>query len=69
MAASGGRPPHQESLELVQRDFEGRVIWRFSRNEEVKTREGSTIWSARQHHDWQRENFPAGYYTGERAHR
>ena len=23
----------------------------------------STIWSARQHHDWQREDFPAGYYS------
>src|SRR6478736_3456287 len=29
MAASGARPPHQESLELIQRDFEGNVIWRF----------------------------------------
>lgn len=63
MAASGARPPHQESLELIQRDFEGNVIWRFGRNEQIETRDGSTIWSARQHHDWQRENFPAGYYS------
>ena len=63
MAASGVNPPHQESLELVQRDFAGAVVWRFSRAEQIKTREGSTIWSARQHHDWQRESFPAGYYS------
>ena len=24
---------------------------------------GNTVWSARQHHDWQREDFPAGYYS------
>jgi len=50
MAASGSRPPSQESLELIHRDFEGNVIWRFSE---------------RQHHDWQREDFPAGYYSPE----
>ena len=65
VAASGARPPHQESLELIQRDFEGKVVWQFSKNEQIKTREGTTIWSARQHHDWQRESHPAGYYTPE----
>jgi hypothetical protein len=63
MSASGARPPHQESLELIQRDFDGNVVWRFSHGEQIKTREGTTIWSARQHHDWQRDNFPAGYYS------
>ena len=63
IAASGARPPHQESTELIQRDFDGKVIWQFSRNEQITTREGSTIWSVRQHHDWQRESFPAGYYS------
>jgi len=65
IAASGARPPHQESTELIQRDFDGKVIWQFSRNEQITTREGSTIWSVRQHHDWQRESFPAGYYSPE----
>ncbi len=32
VAASGARPPHQESLELVERDFAGNVVWRFSRS-------------------------------------
>jgi hypothetical protein len=65
MAASGARQPHQESLELVLQDFEGNVVWRFGRNEQIKTREGNMIWSARQHHDWQKESFPAGYYSPE----
>ena len=63
IAASGSRPPHQESLELVRRDFAGNVLWRFSQNEQIKTREGNMVWSARQHHDWQLESFPAGYYS------
>jgi hypothetical protein len=63
MGANGNNPPRQESLELVQRDFEGAVLWRFDRTEQIQTRDGKMIWSARQHHDWQREDFPAGYYS------
>ncbi|HEX4997075.1 MAG TPA: aryl-sulfate sulfotransferase [Terriglobia bacterium] len=65
MAANGSNPPRQESLELVQRDFDGRVLWRFDHNLQVQTRDGRMIWSARQHHDWQREDLPAGYYSPE----
>jgi len=63
IAASGARPPHQESLELVQRDFAGDIVWKFNGNEEIALRDGGTTSSARQHHDWQREDFPAGYYS------
>ncbi len=61
IAASGARPGRQESLELVQRDFAGNVVWRLDRNEEIPTSDGKTMQSLRQHHDWQREDFPAGY--------
>src|SRR5262245_6145539 len=27
VSASGARPPHQESLELIERDFDGKVVW------------------------------------------
>src|SRR5262245_12583894 len=54
MGANGTNPPRQESLELLQRDFTGKVLWRFDRNEQIQTR-GGMVWSARQHHDWQRE--------------
>jgi hypothetical protein len=65
IGAAGANPPRQESLELVQRDFEGRLLWRFDQNESITTRDGKTISSLRQHHDWQREDFPAGYYSPE----
>ena len=39
VAASGANPPRQESLELIQRDFDGNVLWRFSHNEQITTRE------------------------------
>jgi hypothetical protein len=65
MAANGANPPHQESLELIERDFDGRVLWRFEHNQQIQTRDGRTIWAARQHHDWQRDDFPAGYYSPE----
>lgn len=60
IAPIGARPPHQESLALVQRDFAGADVWQFNTAEQIEGR-----WSARQHHDWQRENFPAGYYSPE----
>jgi Arylsulfotransferase (ASST) len=63
MSASGTNPPHQESVELIQRDFEGHVLWRFDHNQQIQSRDGTAIWSARQHHDWQRDDFPAGYYS------
>jgi outer membrane protein assembly factor BamB len=65
IAAHGARPPFQESLELVQRDFDGNTVWSFNRNEQIELRDGSTVWSSRQHHDWQRQDFPAGYYSPE----
>jgi hypothetical protein len=67
VAAAGARPPHQESLALVQRDFAGNVVWHFDRNEQIETPDGDgkTIYALRQHHDWQRSDFPAGYYSPE----
>jgi len=63
VAAAGARPGHQESLELVQRDFDGKVVWQFDHNQQIETRDAKTAWSTRQHHDWQRSDFPAGYYS------
>jgi arylsulfotransferase ASST len=63
ISASGARPPFQESLELVQRDFDGKLVWSFNHTEEIELRDKGKVWSARQHHDWQREDFPSGYYS------
>src|SRR5689334_7365844 len=65
LGPAGANPPRQESLELVRRDFEGNVLWRFDQNERIETRDGKMISSLRQHHDWQRTDFPAGYYSPE----
>lgn len=65
IAGGPTRPPHQESNQLIQRNWNGDVVWQFDRTEQVETRDGTTIWSARQHHDWHREGFPAGYYSPE----
>ena len=43
VAASGARPPHQESLELIQRDFAGNVVWRFSHQEQIATDRKSVV--------------------------
>jgi hypothetical protein len=62
VAAVGNNPPRQEAAELVQKDFDGKVLWRFDHSEQITTN-GAMRWSTRQHHDWQREDFPAGYYS------
>lgn len=67
MGAIGRRPPHQESLALAQFDWQDTLVWQFDRAEQVTLRDGQTRWSARQHHDWQREGFPAGYYSPDAA--
>ncbi len=63
IAARGARPPHQESLALEQRDFDGNVMWQLDRNVQVTLGDGRTMQALRQHHDWQRADFPAGYYS------
>jgi hypothetical protein len=63
IAGTDGGAPHQESPALVQLDWNGKEVWRFDHAEQVKYAAGETAWSARQHHDWQRPSYPAGYYA------
>ena len=62
IAPTGAFPGHQEATALVATGFDGRELWRFDRAEEI-TLEGQRRWSARQHHDWQPHDFPAGYFS------
>ena len=59
------RQPHQETPELVQLNWDGEVVWKFDHTELVEPdEEGEPArWMARQHHDWQREGSPVGYYA------
>jgi outer membrane protein assembly factor BamB len=62
VGAIGGLQPHQESIAVAEYDWDNDLVWRFDHNEQVE-RDGKTFWAARQHHDWQRPDFPAGYYS------
>jgi hypothetical protein len=38
-------------------------LGRFDHNEQITAAGGALTWALRQHHDWQRDDFPAGYYS------
>jgi hypothetical protein len=64
--STGERNPlhgQQDQVDLVQVDFEGRVVWRFDRLEHISDPGEQPRWYARQHHDFQREGNPVGYYA------
>ena len=58
-------PDGNEGAELVQKDWAGNLIWSFNRSEQMGAEDGGAVWSARLHHDWQREGLHAGYYSPE----
>jgi len=53
----------QDMLDLVQVDWDGNVVWKFDRYERVKDPRQKPRWMLRQHHDFQREGNPVGYYV------
>lgn len=59
----GSRKGHQEYTKLVKVDWNGNTVWSFDRVEEIKDKDTPPYWSARQHHDWQMEGLPTGYYV------
>ncbi len=50
------------SDDLVQEDWDGNVVWKFGKADEIQV-DGKTSWSARQNHDFVREGAPVGYYV------
>jgi hypothetical protein len=58
-------PAHglQDQIDLVQVDWDGRIVWRFDRLERIEDPGDAPRWLARQHHDFQREGNPVGYYA------
>jgi hypothetical protein len=66
MGSTGKRNPKygfQDELDLVQVDWEGNIVWRFNRYERIKDPRRRPVWMARQHHDFQRQGNPVGYYA------
>ena len=75
MGGSEYRAPYQESIALIEYNWEGEEVWRFDRldmlaaptsdDEAEQDDDASAVWAARQHHDWQRTGNPVGYYSPE----
>ena len=63
IGGTGSGLPHQEAPALVQLDWDGKEVWRFDHAEQIPGRDGAMVWSARQHHDWQRPGYAAGYFA------
>ena len=53
----------QDQLNVVQVDWNGEIVWRFDRAELISDPGEAPRWMARQHHDYQREGNPVGYYA------
>jgi len=53
----------QDMLDLVQVDWDGNIVWKFDRYERIKDPYQKARWMLRQHHDFQREGNPVGYYV------
>lgn len=53
---------YQDMTDLVQVDWDGNILWKFNKKQEVEDG-GKKQWVARQHHDYQREGNPVGYYV------
>ncbi|MCP4753716.1 MAG: thioredoxin [Proteobacteria bacterium] len=66
MGSTGERNPKygfQDELDLVQVDWDGNIVWKFAKYELVRDGRSKAKWMARQHHDYQREGNPVGYYV------
>jgi len=53
----------QDQVDLVQVDWDGNIVWKFDRYEFIEDPGEEPRWMARQHHDFQREGNPVGYYV------
>jgi hypothetical protein len=66
MGSSAVRDPKisfQDMTDVVQMSWEGQIVWKFDHLELVKDPGHDPAWMARQHHDYQRQGNPVGYYA------
>ncbi len=54
---------YQDMVDLVEEDWEGNIVWKFDNNELIIDPRQKPRLMARQHHDYQREGNPVGYYV------
>ena len=53
----------QDHVDLIQVDWDGNIVWKFNEYEFIEDPGEEPQWMARQHHDFQREGNPVGYYV------
>lgn len=66
MGLSGYRHPDygmQDGVNLIEIDYDGNVVWEFDHFEYIDDPGRDQRWMARQHHDYQRQGNPVGYYV------
>ena len=66
MGSLGVRSPKygfMDYMDVVQVDWDGNVVWKFNQYEYIEDPGQEGMWMARQHHDYQREGSPVGYYA------
>jgi hypothetical protein len=66
MGSTGARDARygfQDMIDLVQIDWDGNIVWKFNEYELIRDPGCKATWMARQHHDYQREGNPVGYYV------
>lgn len=54
---------YQDNVDLIQVDWNGNVVWEFNQYEFIEDPGNEPRWMARQHHDYQREGNPVGFYV------
>ena len=54
---------YQDQTDVAQLDWDGNVVWKFDHKEYIEDEGYAPRWMARQHHDYQREGNPVGYYV------
>lgn len=54
---------YQDKSDVTEVDWNGNQLWSFSHNQEVNDEDTGKTWVAREHHDYQIEGNPVGYYV------
>lgn len=54
---------YQDMNDLIQVDWDGNIVWEFNKHEFIEDPGETPQWMARQHHDYQRQGNPVGYYV------
>ncbi|MBR5319567.1 MAG: aryl-sulfate sulfotransferase [Peptococcaceae bacterium] len=54
---------YQDMTDLIQVDWDGNIVWEYNKHEFIEDPGEVPQWMARQHHDYQREGNPVGYYV------